>query len=84
MLVNGRIIPPIKEPPTPWPLLVPWNCHGTSGVSFNLQIEDQGLVEFDLSSWTHLILISLCYFPGLVIISKFVPCPLPSYFKLFS
>ena len=27
------------------------------GVSFFLQIEDQGLVEFDLSSWTHLILL---------------------------
>ena len=39
-------------------------CLGTVlaplGVSFSLQIEDQDLVEFDLSSWTHLILISLC------------------------
>ena len=35
------------------------------GVSFSLQIEDQGLVEFDLSSWTHLILIGLCYALGL-------------------
>ena len=25
------------------------------GVSFSLQIEDQGLLEFDLSSWIHLI-----------------------------
>ena len=54
------------------------------GVSFSSQIGDQGLAEFDLSSWTHSILIGLCYSPGLVIISKFVPCPLPSYFKLFS
>ena len=34
-------------------------------MSFSLQIEDQGLVEFDLSSWTHLILIGLCYALGL-------------------
>ena len=33
--------------------------------SFSLQIEDQGLVEFDLSSWTHLILIDLHYALGL-------------------
>ena len=32
-------------------LIVPWNCHDTPlGVSFSLQIEDQGLVEFDLSA----------------------------------
>ena len=52
MLMSGRIIPTIGEPPTPW-------CLGTVlaplGVSFSLQIEDQGLIEFDLSSWTHLI-----------------------------
>ena len=40
-------------------------CLGTVlaplGVSFSLQIEDQGLVEFDLSSWIHLISIGLCY-----------------------
>ena len=35
------------------------------GVSLSLQIEDQGLVEFDLSSWTHVILIGLCYALGL-------------------
>ena len=34
-------------------------------MSFSLQIGDQGLVEFDLSSWTHLILIGLCYALGL-------------------
>ena len=43
--------------------LVFWQCLGTAlvplGVSFFLQIEDQGLVEFELSSWTHLILIGL-------------------------
>ena len=35
------------------------------GVSFSLQITDQRLIEFDLSSWTHLILIGLCYALGL-------------------
>ena len=65
MLMSGRIIPTIKEPPLLGLLIVPWNYHGTSGVSFNLQIDDQGLVEFDLSSWTHLTLISLCYSLGL-------------------
>ena len=43
--------------------LVFWQCLGTAlvplGVSFFLQNEDQGLTEFDLSSWTHLILIGL-------------------------
>ena len=33
--------------------------------SFSLQIEDQGLVEFDLSSWAHLILIGLHFALGL-------------------
>ena len=33
------------------------------GVSFSLQIENQGLPEFAI--WTHLILISLCYALGL-------------------
>ena len=35
------------------------------GVSLSLQIENQGLVKFFLSSWTHLILIHLCYALGL-------------------
>ena len=30
-------------------------------MSFNLQIGDQGLVEFDFSPWIHLVLIGLCY-----------------------
>ena len=34
-------------------------------MSFSLQIGDQGLVEFGLSSWIHLILIGLCYAFGL-------------------
>ena len=46
-----------------------WQWLGTIlaplGVSFSFQIEDQGLVEFDLPSWTHLILISSCYALGL-------------------
>ena len=33
-------------------------------MSFSLQIKNQGLVEFDLSSRTHLILIGLCYSLG--------------------
>ena len=45
------------------------------GVSFSLQIENQGLVEFDLSSWTHLISISLCYALGLS--HSFKSCALP-------
>ena len=44
------------------------------GVSFSLQIEDQGLVEFDLSSWTHLILIHLRY--ALVLCHSFKSCAL--------
>ena len=48
MLMSGRIIPTTGEPPTPWSFhsaleLVPLS------VSFSLQTEDQGLVEFDLS-----------------------------------
>ena len=31
-------------------LTVPWNSHGALGVSFSLLIEDEGLVEVDLSS----------------------------------
>ena len=45
------------------------------GVSFSLQTGDQGLVEFDLSSWTHLILIGLYY--ALVLCHSFKSCPLP-------
>ena len=40
--MSGSIVPIIRVP---------------LGLSFSLQIEDQGLVEFDF--WTHLILISL-------------------------
>ena len=46
-----------------------WQCLGTVlptlGVSFSLQIGDQDLIEFDLSSSSHLILISSCYVLGL-------------------
>ena len=65
MVMSGRIIPTIGEPPTP----VFRQCLGTVlaalHVSLSLKYEDQGLVEFDLSSWTHLILIGLCYALGL-------------------
>ena len=63
--MSGRIIPAIGEPPTP----VFWWCLGTVlaalHVLLSLKNEDQGLVGFDLSSWTHLILVSLCYALGL-------------------
>ena len=72
MLMSGRIIPTIGEPPTPW-------CLGTVlaplGVSFSLQIEDGGLDEFDLPSWTHLILIGICY--SLELYHSFKICALP-------
>ena len=62
MLMSGRIIPTIGEPPTPW-------CLGTVlaplGVYFSLKIEDQGLIEFDLSSWTNLIFNQFKYALGL-------------------
>ena len=61
MLMSGRIISTVGEAPTPlsFDSVLELSCH--MGVSFILQIGDQGLVEFDLSSWTHLILIGLCY-----------------------
>ena len=45
------------------------------GMSLSLQIGDQGLVEFDLSSCTQLILIGLCY--TLVLCHSFKSCALP-------
>ena len=50
------------------------SCH--LDVSFSLQIGDQGLVEFDFSSWTHLILIGLCH--ALVLCHSVKSCALPS------
>ena len=75
MLMSGRIIPTIGEPPTPpsFDSALELSCH--LGVSSSMQIGDQGLVEFDLSSWTHLILISLCY--ALVLCRSFRSCALP-------
>ena len=76
MQMSGRIITTIAEPPTLSLLTVPWSCPATSGcVPFSLQIWDQGLVEFDLSFWTHLILIGLCY--ALVQCHSFKSCALP-------
>ena len=75
MLVSGRIIPTIGEQP----ICLLTVCLGTVlpllGVSFSLQIGDQGLVEFAWSSWTHLILIGLCY--ALVQCHSFKSCALP-------
>ena len=45
------------------------------GVLFSLWIGDQGLVECDLSSWTHLILIGLCY--ALVLCHSYKGCAPP-------
>ena len=53
-------------------------------VSFSLQTEDQSLVGFDLSSWTHLIFFNLCYSLGLCHSFKSWAFPLPSCFMLFS
>ena len=49
MLMNGRIISTVGEAPTPlsFDSVLELSCH--MGVSFILQIGDQGLVEFDLS-----------------------------------
>ena len=48
-------------------------------MSVGLEIEDQGLLEFDLSSWIQLILIGLHY--TLVLCHSFKGCALP--FLLF-
>ena len=47
------------------------------GVSFSSQIGDQALVEFGFSSWTHLILIGLCF--TLVLCHSFKSCALPPF-----
>ena len=44
-------------------------------MSLSLQMEDQGLVEFDLSFGTHLILIILCY--AFRLCHSFKSCALP-------
>ena len=74
--MSGRITPTIGEPPTPQSFYsaLELSCH--LGVSFSLQTGDQGLVEFDLSPWTHLILISLCH--ALVLCHSVKSCALPS------
>ena len=64
-LRSGRIIPTIGESPTPQSFDSVLELSRHLWVSFSLQIKDQGLVEFDLSSWTHLILIGLRYVLGL-------------------
>ena len=50
MLMSGRIILTIGEPPTPlsFDSALELSCH--LDMVFSLQIGDQGLVEFDLSS----------------------------------
>ena len=76
MLTSGKIIPTTGEQHT----LLSFDgalaqFFPPLSVSFSLQIGDQGLVEFDLSSWTHLILISSCYALGLY--HSFKSCALP-------
>lgn len=55
--------PTTGEPPTPLCFDRDMELTCTSGMSFSLQTEDQNFVEFDLSSWAHLILVGLCYGP---------------------
>ena len=66
--------------------LVFWQCLETVlaplGMSFSLQIEDQSLLEFDLSSGTHFILIGLCCALGLCHFFKSCASP-PHCFMLF-
>ena len=75
MLLSRRIIPTIGEPPTPlsFDSALELSCH--LSVLFRLKIGHQGLVEFNLSSWTHLILTGLCY--ALVLCNSFKACALP-------
>ena len=75
MLMSGKIITTIGKLPTPLTLdsALELSCH--LGVSFSLQIGDQGLVEFGLLSWTQLILIGLCY--AFVLCHSFKSCALP-------
>ena len=76
MLTSGKIIPTTGEQHT----LLSFDgalaqFFPPLSVSFSLQIGDQGLVEFDLSSWTYLILIGLCY--ALELCHSFKSCALP-------
>ena len=77
MLMSGRIIPTVGEAPTPlsFDSALELSCY--MGVSFSLQIGDQGLAEFDLSSWTHLILTGLCH--ALVLCHSFKSCAQPPF-----
>ena len=76
MLTSGKIIPTIGEQHTllsfdgALPQFLP-----PLSVTFSLQIGDQGLVEFDLSSWTHLLLFGLWY--ALALCRSAKSCSLP-------
>ena len=73
---GGRIIQTIGKSPPPLSFdsaLAQFQPY--LGVSFSLQIGDQGLVEFDLSSWTQLISIGVHY--ALVLCDSFKGCALP-------
>ena len=78
MLMSGRIISTIGKPPTPLSLDSDlklschlWVCH----LAYRWWGGGQGLVESDLSPWTYLILISLCYALGLCYYFK--SCAMP-------
>ena len=69
------MIPTTRKPRTPQSFLSFDSALELSG-HLSLQIKDQGLVEFNLSSWTYFMLISVCYALGLC--HAFKSCALPS------
>ena len=82
MLMSGRIIPAIGEPPIPpsvdsaWELFCHlWVCLLAYRLGINVWL------VFDLSSWTQLILIGLCYTPMLC--HSFKGCALPPFPSCF-
>ena len=74
MLMSERIFPIIGEPPTPLSFDSALELSG----HLSLQIKDQGLVEFNLSSWTYFMLISVCY--AFALCHSVRSCALPSSF----
>ena len=77
MIMSGKIIPKIGEPPTTWSFDSTlelsrhlWMCHLACRLMIKVQLNLNCLL-----SWTHLILISLCYALGLC--HSFKSCALP-------
>ena len=80
--MSGRIIPAIGEPPIPPSVDSAWElfCHlWVCLLAYRLGIKVW--LEFDLSSWTQLILIGLCYTPMLC--HSFKGCALPPFPSCF-